>query len=177
MIQGKTREDRHHVTSEVSNPVRSSGGNLLDFKQFSNLAVCFTIELPPSGIAFLNEEPDRLCDEQRVAFCLGIDRFDKAVGWIDTCRDLYEPRNVTSANAPQDYPLEQPFPAQVAESHRQRVATVQLDIPVRAHNEDLAGCQFPRHELQERQSGLVCPVQIVQHEDKRPNVRRRFEES
>jgi hypothetical protein len=53
MIQGKTSEDRLHVTSAASNAVGDSGGCVLDFKQFSNLAICLTIELPPSGFAKL----------------------------------------------------------------------------------------------------------------------------
>lgn len=53
MIQGKTHQERHGVTSSASKAVGDAGGYLLDFKQFSNLAVCFTIELPPAGFANL----------------------------------------------------------------------------------------------------------------------------
>ncbi len=53
MIQGRTHEDRHSVTSAVSIAVGEVGGCILDYKQFSNLAICFTMELPPAGFAKL----------------------------------------------------------------------------------------------------------------------------
>ena len=56
MLQGKTREDRHSVTMAASDAVSSSGGYILDYNQFSNLAVCFTIELPPDGFAKLRQK-------------------------------------------------------------------------------------------------------------------------
>ena len=60
MIQGNTSRDRHRVTSEMSKAVSSAGGYLLDFKQFSNLSVCFNIELPPSGFSKLRKKMDKL---------------------------------------------------------------------------------------------------------------------
>ena len=56
MIQGKTHEDRHGVTSAASNAVGDAGGYVLDFKQFSNLAICLSIELPPAGFAKLRSK-------------------------------------------------------------------------------------------------------------------------
>jgi hypothetical protein len=56
MMQGSTREDRHSVTSSASNAVGDAGGCVLDFKQFSNLAICLTIELPPAGFIKLREK-------------------------------------------------------------------------------------------------------------------------
>jgi hypothetical protein len=56
MLEGKTREDRHSVTTAASDAVGASGGYVLDYKQFSNLAVCFTIELPPDGFAKLRQK-------------------------------------------------------------------------------------------------------------------------
>lgn len=60
MIQGKTSQDRHQVTSGVSKAVSSAGGYILDFKQFSNLSVCFNIELPPAGFFKLRKELDTI---------------------------------------------------------------------------------------------------------------------
>ena len=50
MIQicGKTREDRHRITSAAADAVGEARGYVLDFRQFSNLAVVFTLELPAS---------------------------------------------------------------------------------------------------------------------------------
>jgi hypothetical protein len=55
-IQGKTYEDRHSVTSAASEAVGEAGGYVLDYKQFSNLAICFTIELPTTGFAKLRKQ-------------------------------------------------------------------------------------------------------------------------
>jgi hypothetical protein len=54
-LQGVTYEDRHAMTSAASDAVSVAGGYILDFRQFSNLAVVFTIELPPSGYARLRD--------------------------------------------------------------------------------------------------------------------------
>ena len=56
MIQGSTREDRHRVTSGAALAVGDSGGCVLDFKQFSNLAICLTIELSPAGFIKLRRK-------------------------------------------------------------------------------------------------------------------------
>jgi len=48
-IQGKTSQERHGITSAASDAVGDAGGYIVDFKQFSNLAVVFTIELPAVG--------------------------------------------------------------------------------------------------------------------------------
>ena len=56
MIQGKTHEDRHSVTSAASSAVSEAGGYVLDFKQFSNLAICLSIELPPTGFTTLRRK-------------------------------------------------------------------------------------------------------------------------
>ena len=56
MMQGETREDRHCVTSSASKAVGDAGGYVLDFKQFSNLAICLTIELPPDGFVRLRRK-------------------------------------------------------------------------------------------------------------------------
>ena len=55
-IQGKTRQERHAITSAASNAVGEVGGYIVDFKQFSNLAVVFTIEMPPAGFEKLREK-------------------------------------------------------------------------------------------------------------------------
>jgi hypothetical protein len=52
-IHGTTQGDRHSVTAAASDGVCEAGGYVLDYNQFSNLAVCFTIELPPDGFAKL----------------------------------------------------------------------------------------------------------------------------
>jgi len=44
------------VTAAASDAVGEAGGYVLDYKQFSNLAVCFTIELPPAGFAKLRKK-------------------------------------------------------------------------------------------------------------------------
>jgi hypothetical protein len=54
-LQGKTRANRHRVTAGASDAVGEAGGYILDYQQFSNLAVCFTIELPPAGFAPLRQ--------------------------------------------------------------------------------------------------------------------------
>jgi hypothetical protein len=56
MMQGKTREDRHSITTAASDAVDESGGWVLDFKQFSNLAICLTLELPPAGFIQLRRK-------------------------------------------------------------------------------------------------------------------------
>jgi len=55
-LRGKTGEERHGVTAAASDAVLAAGGHILDYNQFSNLAVCFTIELPPAGIAPLRQQ-------------------------------------------------------------------------------------------------------------------------
>jgi hypothetical protein len=55
-MQGKTNEDRHRVTSAASDAVGDAGGYVLDYKQFSNLAICFTIELPATGFSKLRNK-------------------------------------------------------------------------------------------------------------------------
>ena len=54
-LQGKTREERHAVTSAASDAIVAAGGYVLDYNQFSNLAVCFTLELPPAGFNRLRQ--------------------------------------------------------------------------------------------------------------------------
>jgi len=55
-IQGKTSQERHGLTSAASDAVGEAGGHVIDFKQFSNLAVVFTIELPPAGYERLRKK-------------------------------------------------------------------------------------------------------------------------
>jgi hypothetical protein len=55
-IQGKTSQERHGIISAASDAVGEAGGYILDFKQFSNLAVVFTIELPPAGYERLRKK-------------------------------------------------------------------------------------------------------------------------
>ena len=55
-IHGKTLQERLGITAAASDAVGEAGGYILDFKQFSNLAVVFTIELPPSGFAKLRDK-------------------------------------------------------------------------------------------------------------------------
>lgn len=52
-IQGITRAERHAVISQASDAVIACRGYILDYHQFSNLAVCFTIEIPPAKLADL----------------------------------------------------------------------------------------------------------------------------
>lgn len=59
-IQGKTRQERHGITSAASDAVGEVGGYIVDFRQFSNLAVVFTIEMPPAGYEKLRERLSRL---------------------------------------------------------------------------------------------------------------------
>ena len=54
-LQGKTRAERHAVTSAASDAIGAAGGYVLDYHQFSNLAVNFTLELPPAGFARLRQ--------------------------------------------------------------------------------------------------------------------------
>jgi len=55
-IEGRTREERHGITSAAADAVSEAGGYILDFRQFSNLAVVFTMELPPVGVVRLREK-------------------------------------------------------------------------------------------------------------------------
>lgn len=52
-LQGSTRAERHAVTSQASDAILACRGYILDYNQFSNLAVCFTIEIPPARLADL----------------------------------------------------------------------------------------------------------------------------
>ncbi len=52
-LQGTTRAERHAVTSQASDAVITCRGYILDYRQFSNMAVCFTIEIPPARLADL----------------------------------------------------------------------------------------------------------------------------
>jgi hypothetical protein len=54
-LQGVARGDRHAMTTAASDAIVSAGGYVLDFNQFSNLAVCFTLELPAGGYRRLRE--------------------------------------------------------------------------------------------------------------------------
>jgi hypothetical protein len=52
-LQGKTGKERHEITAAASDAVVAAGGYILDYNQFSNKAVCFTLELPSAGFAKL----------------------------------------------------------------------------------------------------------------------------
>lgn len=54
-IQGSTRAERHAVTAQASDAVIACRGYILDYNQFSNMAVCFTIEIPPARLADLRD--------------------------------------------------------------------------------------------------------------------------
>ncbi len=54
-IQGTTCAERHAVTSQASDAVIACRGYILDYHQFSNMAVCFTIEIPPTRLAELRD--------------------------------------------------------------------------------------------------------------------------
>jgi hypothetical protein len=55
MLQGKTDENRLSVTTAACKAVDNAGGYIFDVKQFSNLAICYMIELPADGFARLRE--------------------------------------------------------------------------------------------------------------------------
>jgi hypothetical protein len=54
-IQGVARGDRHGFTSFASDAIVASGGYVMDYRAFSNLAVCFTLEIPAKGLLVLRE--------------------------------------------------------------------------------------------------------------------------
>lgn len=55
-LQGSTRAERHAVTSQASDAVLACRGYILDYHQFSNLAVCFTIEIPAARLVDLRSQ-------------------------------------------------------------------------------------------------------------------------
>lgn len=52
-LQGRTQGARHAAIADASNAIVAAGGYVLDYRQFSNHAVVFTLELPPVGFARL----------------------------------------------------------------------------------------------------------------------------
>src|SRR4051812_48984841 len=59
-LQGKTKQERRGITSAAGDAVGVVGGYILDYRQFSNLAVVFTIELPACGFRELREKLEAL---------------------------------------------------------------------------------------------------------------------
>jgi len=55
-IQGSTRAERLAVTAQASEAVIACRGYILDYHQFSNMAVCFTIEIPPARLTELRAQ-------------------------------------------------------------------------------------------------------------------------
>ena len=56
MLQAKTDEERLAVTSAASKAIDVAGASLVDFKQFSNIAVSYVMEIPATGFERLRQE-------------------------------------------------------------------------------------------------------------------------
>lgn len=54
-INAVTREDRNEMISRVKELMTASGAWVLDVKQFSNVSVCFTFEIPSRNTARLRD--------------------------------------------------------------------------------------------------------------------------
>ena len=65
--------------------------------------------------------------------------------------DFDESRDVVLSQATQEHTLVKPLAGKVTESHRERMPTVQLHVPVRANEQDARLTDLANHELQERQ--------------------------
>ena len=48
-LYGVTTRNRHEVTWCVKELIRKTGGYVIDFYQFSNMAVCFNFEISPKN--------------------------------------------------------------------------------------------------------------------------------
>ena len=118
-------------------------------------------------LALLNEQPDDLGDEERVALRLRVDHVDELRRWCDAARCLDEAADVLLGQAAQQDPLEAALAAQLGECLRERVPARELDVAVGADEQQARAGELARDELEQAQRSLVRPVQIVEHEHER----------
>ena len=55
-ICGATRRDRQEMTTAISGAIQASGGWLVDFTMFSNISICFNVEVARGRLGALYEE-------------------------------------------------------------------------------------------------------------------------
>jgi hypothetical protein len=69
-INASTKEDRHHVITQVREAITNCGGYILDHQMFSNISICLQFELPRQMIgqlsSFLSEFNLRLSEQSKV---------------------------------------------------------------------------------------------------------------
>lgn len=134
--------------------------NALRHRQGPSPRYCF-VEPP-----FRGEEPYQLADEERIPFCLPVDRRRQLVagsssgGELDHLCDLgdVEPAEANRAGN------------RLASNLRHGLGQLlgsRLGVPVGADDDDARVAERSREELEEQQRGLVGGVEIVEHQGDR----------
>ncbi len=54
-LQASTHSDRHAIIEVVKDAIRAGGGDILDFRFFSNISICLNFELPAGRLNSLYE--------------------------------------------------------------------------------------------------------------------------
>jgi hypothetical protein len=115
-------------------------------------------------------------EEERVAFCLFVDRLRET-----DCRrmaggDLEIPVDVFAGETVEDDPRRDGMPRELGQRARERMVTSELDIAVRRDHDDASDGHLRRQVAEKQQRRLVGPVQIVEHEQQRLALGRVLEE-
>lgn len=59
-LNATTKAERHSVIESVKDAIASSGGWILDFKQFSNLSAFISFELPQKNLVAFQDEASKI---------------------------------------------------------------------------------------------------------------------
>ena len=126
--------------------------------------------------AALGEVPQDLRDEERVSFGLAVHRFREDCRRLLVADRLDERLHLVAIEPAQEDALVQMLSPQNRNRVGQWVRAVELDVSIRAHDQDALAAKVAREVLQQQQRRLVGPVQVVEHQHDRARSRRVREE-
>ena len=122
------------------------------------------------------EQPHDLADEQRVALGLGVHRRSQLRCGRAGRGELDEVGDVGLAEAGERERPRDRLASQLGEGRRERIRQGRIDVAVRADDQQAAVAELAGDELEKQERGLVCRVQVVEHQHQRPRGRRALQE-
>lgn len=126
--------------------------------------------------AALGEVAQDLADEERIALGLAVDRLGEGPRGLLLADRVDERLHLVAVETTQEGPLVEVLAAERGDRIGERVRSVELDVAVRAHDQDALAAQVAGEVLEEQQRRLVGPVQVVEDQDQRAGRRRVGEE-
>ena len=115
----------------------------------------------------LREVAQDLGDEERVALGLAVHRLREDRRRLLLADGFDERLHLVAVEPAQQHALVEVLSPQRGDHVGERMGAVELDVAIRAHDQDALATQVARQVLQQQERRLVGPVEVVEHEHDR----------